>query len=446
MTIFRLKPLRAGTGRLVGVLLVLAALLPSARAAEVDTLRLSLAGAIRLAVDESPSAAQATLTRADGTVGLLRGVNSLLPSVSGSVGYGREYTGQVTGPDSVADGWTAGLTVNQVVFSPSVFAGMVSSAVRCAYNSTSARDQQAKLVYDVTVDYLALLKYRRLLDVAAAAHGRSGENLELARNQQRLGMLSTVDLLRAEVQEAQTRLGLLEAEQELEVATLEFKATLGLGRATVVVPTEELAEPMEYDVSDPDSLVARIQRLNPGVRMAAQSRKIAEVNQAAAIGGVLPDVSLYWQKSNTGSSLPTTLETWGSDGSERYGLQATLPLLDVKSYVLDIVDAANDSRRAAITARLASLQIHATAASAVTGYRAARERYDIACANLTLSERLHELARQQLRLGEISQVDFLDVEADLVEAQASHISAICDTYIGAAYISYLMGLAESQGS
>lgn len=70
------------------------------------------------------------------------------------------------------------------------------------------------------------------------------------------------------------------------------------------------------------------------------------------------------------------------------------------------------------------------------------QRYDLAGLTLALNERLHDLAREQLRLGSISQFDYLDVEADLVVAQAGHISAICDTYVRAANISYLLGRDE----
>lgn len=426
----------ARTTTLAAVLLFAA--LPGLSAASdvpADTLRLSLADAIRTALGQSPVSTQVAATRTDGAVTLARGINNLLPSVSGSVDYGWKHTG----PDSTGQGWTAGLTVNQVVFSPSAFAGVVSSAIRSAYSSTGSRDQQAKLVYDATVDYLNLLKYSRLQDVAIAALRRASEYLELTREKERRGLASSIDLLRAEAQEAQARLGLLEAEQSLDVGRQTFKATAGLGRSTVVVPIEELETPAGFEVADPESLVTEIERLNPGLRMSAQAGSIARVNQVATIGSVLPDVSLYWQRSSSGSSFGSCVDNWRDSGTSTYGLRATLPLLDLKSYVLDVVDASNESRRTAAAMRMAELQIRSTAASAVGGYLTARQRYDLAAATLTLNERLHELGRQQLRLGAISQLDFLDVEANLVDAQASFVGATCDTYVRAANIAYLLG-------
>jgi len=400
-----------------------------------DTLSLTLAEAIETALRLSPAVVQAGATKTSGVTALAGGINDLLPNLSGSVSYGRDEAA----PDSARNSWGANLSVSQVVFSPKAFAGIVSSALRYSYNSTSARDQQAKLIYDVTTDYLSLVKNHKLRGVAEAALARARKQLELVREKRRLGMVSQVDLLRAEVQESQARLGLLEADRGLAVAAENFKATEGLDREVVVVPAESLSAPEEYDIGDPDSLIREIERTNPGVRMAAKAKTIAGVNKAAAIGSILPSVNLYWNKGYSGSSLPSGFGEWWDQSQQSYGIRANLPLLDLKSYVLDAVDAANDKRRADASARAATLSIRATAADAVIGYRQAREQYDVSLANLELNRRLLELADEQLKLGAISMVDYLDAEASLVQAQSSYLSALSDTYIQAARITYLRG-------
>ena len=82
--------------------------------------------------------------------------------------------------------------------------------------------------------------------MAEAARQRAAEYLEVTRQKQVRGLASSIDLLRAQAQEAQARLGLLEAEQDLVVGMETFKATAGLGRNAVVVPTESLAAPAEF--------------------------------------------------------------------------------------------------------------------------------------------------------------------------------------------------------
>jgi hypothetical protein len=74
---------------------------------------MSLADAIRSAVGRSPAAVQASVTRSDGAVTLARGINGVLPSMSGSIGYGWEDGSAGAGPDSAEQSWTAALSVNR---------------------------------------------------------------------------------------------------------------------------------------------------------------------------------------------------------------------------------------------------------------------------------------------------------------------------------------------
>jgi len=236
-------------------------------ASPADTLRLTLQDAISTALHSSPAATQARLTRCEGTTTLAKGINNILPSVSGSVTYNLSSSDTSLSSSSIqnpkpaiqnSSSWSAGLSVNQVIFSPSAFSGLVTAAVRSSYSSVSARDQTARLVYDVTTDYLGLLKASKLREVAAAALERAQKYLEQVTEKKRLGMVSSVDLLRAQVQESQSRLDLLSSDRGLAVAQENLKATLGLDRRTPVAAAESLDAPAEFETSDPDSLMAEI--------------------------------------------------------------------------------------------------------------------------------------------------------------------------------------------
>jgi outer membrane protein TolC len=431
------------TQHAAGALLLLVSLCTTA-AATTDTLYLTLAQAMKLALTGSPNRTLASITRTDGALAMARGIDGLLPEVSGSVSYDA-VGGRSSGIDTAGTGdWSSNFTISQVVFSPSAFAGLATAAMRCSYNATSAWDQFARLAYDATVDYLNLLQTTRLQEVADAALKRASGNLDLVEEKRRLGMVSDVDLLRAQVQESQARLGLLQADRNRVSAAANFNATAGLGRGVVVVPVESLTAPPGLEVGDADSLVSVIERANPGLKMSRVSKAMADVGIGAAIGTFLPTVNLYWSTGKTGSSLGSALPDLSSTADASYGVRASVPLLDLKSYLLNVADAANSARRARTADRAAALQLNATAVDAVNGLVQARAAYDLAQSNLELSQRLHELATEQVRLGLISQVDFLQVDADLVQAQSSQVSATCDTYIQAARIAYLRGAAGEE--
>lgn len=404
------------------------ALMLSAPAA-ADTLELSLGDAVALALDRSPARTQADVTRASGSLTLVRGIAGLLPSPAGSVSYS-------TYDDDRP--WSAGVSLNQVIFSPSAYFGLAAAALSSGSQSLAARNARARLVYDVTVDYLDLLRSEKLREVAAAGLGRAQAYLDLVTEQRRLGLVTSVDLLRAQVRQSQARIQLLSSDNSFAVAEENFKATAGLGAATSVRAADSLERPSDFAVSDPDSLAGEIERRNPTARIARTSSTLAGLGVASTVASILPDVSYGWRSTYEGSKLPASVAEWKQGSTQSAGLQATLSL-NVKSYVLNTADAVLQSRSARAARRAADLQVHANAVTAVKNYAEARARFDLADATLRLNEQLRELAAEQLRLGTISRVEFLDVETDLVGAQSSWVNGVCDTYVQAAQVAYLLG-------
>ena len=413
-------------------------------AAPADTLELTLDQALRIAFRRSPDRTLVRVAQTAGASKLARGITDLLPTVSASIGYGHNESSFLP-PDSFllspSWGWTGTVSLNQVVFDPTVFAGVAAAVVSSGYHAADAQDKQARLIYDVTTDYLNLLKASLLRDAAGAALRRAEENLRIADARRELGAASQIDALRSAVFRSQAEIDLLRADKTLAVAQETFKATVGLDDTTPVRPVEQLAAPADLDLPRSDSLLAEIRRRNPGLALASRTRTAAGITHAAAIGRALPGISAYWTSSYSDSLFPRSYSRWTDRHTVTYGLRASFPLLDLKSYVLGIVDAANESRRARAAARAAELRIRATATAATTGYAEAKQTCDYSRRNLELNERLHELATEQRRLGGISLADFFGVEADLARARATFISALCDTYIQAARISYLLGVS-----
>ena len=406
-----------------------------------DTLELSLGEALEQALQYSPAQAQASAARLSSGIAVGQGVNALLPSASGSLAWARNRGPSLSSPDSTVttEGWDGDFTLSQVVFDPRVFAGVASSFINAGYYAIDAQDKQARLVYDVTESYLGLLGARLLRDAAASAVDRAADNVNLNQEKLRLGAASRIDVMRSEVYKSQADISLLTAQKALAAANAGFLATAGISQDVVVKPTEELTDPAGLEVPSSDSLVAEIERRNPGARLATKSNIVATVNTAAAVGQILPSVSAFWRSSYSDSTMPRSIRDWNDKDQITTGIRLSFPLLDLKSFALDIADAVAGSRRAKAAARAARYQIRAAAATAVIGYEEAQQRYDYARKNLELNQELFRLAQEQQRLGAISLIDFFSVETALEQAHASYITALTDTYIQAAQISYLLG-------
>jgi len=408
-----------------------------------DTVELSLGQALERAFRSSPTAAEASASKCEGSIKLAQGIVALLPTPTAALGYGRTESRLGFLPDStiVAKGWTGSLTLNQVVFDPQVFAGVAGAVVYSGYYAADAQDRRARLVFEVTRDYLGLLSARLLRDAAASALARADDNLRLTREKERLGSASRIEAMRSEVFRSQAEISLLSADRALAVAHTSFLATAGMSHNIAVNPVEQLTEPARFEYEDRDRLAEEIERVNPGARMSARAATVSQLNRVASVARALPSVSANWSSRYADTVFPSSPSLWTDKDEVSYGIQLSFPLLDLKSYVLNIAQASTDSRRTQAAANRTRLQLRSAATAAVLGYEEARLRYDYTRRNLELNQELYRLAQQQRKLGAISMLDFFSVETNLTQAQAAYISALSDTYVQAAQISYLMGRA-----
>lgn len=412
-------------------------------AAPADTLDLTLEQALDLAARRSPARIEARVSRFESGLNAVKAGATLLPSAAGSLSWGESETRSPINPDSVitTKGWTGTVSLSQVVFDPMVFGSVAGSIVYAGYYAADARDKQARLVYDVTAGYLDLLRARLLRDAASSALDRAVDNLRLARERERLGSAAAIEVMRSEVLESQARMNLLSTDKALAAANAAFLAGAGITERVVVRPTEDLTEPSELAFGDHDSLVELIEGRNPGLKLAERARTAAAIGVAAAAARALPSVSLFWTSTYSDTDFPS-YGAWSDRDAVSRGLSLSFPLIDIKSFVLNLADAGASSRRARAAAARARLSLRAAATAAVLDYREARQRFDFARRSLELSRELYRLAEQQRRLGSLSLFDFQSVETDLTQAQASYVSALADTYIKAAQISYLLGRTD----
>jgi outer membrane protein TolC len=421
------------------MLLVLLSLLSAAP----DTLQLSLGQALDLAMKRSPAKTEASVSRLTQGVKIGQGVNALLPALDGSLEYGKSTT-KSFGFDSTAKGWTGTLTVDQVVFDPQVFAGVATSFVNAGYYGYDAQDKEARLVYDVTSSYLNLLGSGLLRDAAASALDRADDNLRLNQEKFRLGAASQIDVMRSQVAQSQAKINLISANSALATAGAAFLATAGISEKVVVKPTETLSAPASLVVADPDSLLGQIEAKNPGLKQARSTSTAATISAIGTVGQLLPSVSVFWRSQSDDSVMPKSIKDWDNRDVITTGIGLTFPLLDLKKYALDITSAIAGSRQARAAAVSARYQLRSSATAAILGYQEAQQTYEYAKANLDLNRELYRLATEQQRLGAISLIDFFSVETDLEQANATYITALTDTYVQAAQISYLLGRTRPQ--
>ncbi len=415
------------------IILALSYLLVCANPA--DTLYLSLDDAVQLALKKSPSAIEAGAARLQSGLTLGQSINNLLPTPIATL------TSVKTEPVTI---WKGSVTISQVAFDPLVYAALVNGIINSCYHSLDARDKIARLIYDVTSDYLNLLKSQLLFAAAQKALAQAEESRKLTSERYRLGQAARIDLLRSEAFYSQAQLNLSGAEKALDLAQANLSACIGISPSQPVRANEHLAQPAEISIHDADSLLLLMERLNPGISMQKNLEKIARINLATYFARILPGISLYRSYEYNDTILPRNYQHWQEKSSHTDGISLTFPFVDLKTFIINIGDALAGSRRARAGLARARLQLHAAAQAAILGYQESWARYQQTERNLELNREVYELAIIQYRLGALSVSELLEVETSLSQAEASYLSALCDTYIHAAEIGYLLGKTGSE--
>jgi outer membrane protein len=407
----------------------------------IDSLNLSLDDALKVAMEKSPSRIEAILDARTGTSKLVRGITTLLPTVSvwGSYTNSPSPTSPIEGEETKVRTWTGSIGLNQVVFNVDIFGNLVQAKLYNDFYHQKARDETDNLIYSIKSGYFNLTKFYSLYDIAQSSLRRASESYKLMQEKYRLGQISKVDLLRSEAFMTQSQIDLLTAEKNLKIANEDFIGQLGIDRNVLIKPSDELTEPAVLEYQDFESLWDEVTEYNPSLNVTRKTERISKVGVFQAIGKILPEVSYYISNDYSDTSLPKSLNDWRDNDATTYGFRFDFPIFELKSLIHNIYDAKLDARKASVQFKKTEIALRKSTMSAFLSFQEANERYNYAQKNLQLNQELYELAKEQSRLGALSILDLFDVELKLDQAQTTYISSIADTYTSQALLDYLLG-------
>jgi outer membrane protein TolC len=241
---------------------------------------LSLAGAIEIALAESPqvAAAQAEVefaqhgTKAAGSASWpTLGVSGSYGSFSGDVLYGRFIPG-VPGDGSMAVGGydrntTAAVELKQVLYAGGgIDAAKRASSVDSQMAEEELRARRQELEFQVTRAYYEVLLAERRTEVAKTSIERSREGLDMIQLRYAEQDALKVELLGAEGQLAADELALLQTTNDLELARRSLNRLLGRPQENELSLSDLLEIPLQ--VPPEATGVEEAAAANSGVRMA----------------------------------------------------------------------------------------------------------------------------------------------------------------------------------
>ena len=285
------------------------------------------------------------------------------------------------------------------------------------------RARQAVAV-DVTRAFYQVVEQRALSAVARQSRKRSESLQEASEARLAVGLVSKLDVFRAQLQAAQAQDAMLRAEASLADAVERFRFLLGrppsdlLEPAAVSLPDElpDQIEPVEVLV--PRALAHRLDlhETRDGVDDARRSFSLARQN-------LLPQLDLRLGVAGRGLG-PTWGGAWSAaDRQVTFGIETSLPLersADRAERAMAEIDLTTRAR----TLRQRELEVEAEVRRAVRELGQIRKSVELQKTAVAVAEQQHRLATLRYQRGLASNFDVVEAEESLVLARSALVSLL----------------------
>ena len=405
-----------------------AATAPAAPAAAPDTGRLTLADAVRKALDSNPAVATARAGRdaAAAVVGEARG--PLFPRLAASFSATQYKIGYLVYPLSGIDPRNPPLfnsTVSQGALSLGYtlwdFGARVSqlhAAQAGERRSASALDAaRAEVIAGVARAYLQVLSTRDLLaaqDQEITALDAEARRVALMEAQ---GKAAHVDVLSVQAQASRARADEVATRAQLTVAERDLARLTGLPVEATQAANLRGLRLADTTVAGRDALVAEADAASPDVSQAKLASDAATAGAGAARAALYPQLQLSAAYVENGHTFTGYRPWWNA------GLQVTYPIFAggaVSAAVRENEANARAARERLRAAQLAAEQGVDQALAAVTSARASVAALETAVEQSAEVERIRQLS---ITVGSGTETDYLQAEATLLSNRAGLVQA-----------------------
>jgi outer membrane protein TolC len=424
--------------------LLLSVALAAAQEAAVDSLPLSLRGALDLGLQRNPQVLTAGYNRAAAGAGVWDAYGNFLPRVSLSgqlqrvdegtfVLFGREFES----PQSYNTGYSWDLTHSLLDSGRDLF--RLRNARANVDQAIAGYDLQSlATATEIETQYLEGRRRQALVERARTEVERRGRQLELAEGRYNVGSVTKSDVLLAQIELNRAEVAVLQATQQMEEARLGLRRLLGgaLPEGEIKLTTSFQVFQPAYEVED---LVARSLRDHPSLRE-SRARQEADAAQLwIARTTYLPSLQLQYSLQRTAAD---TIDFAWSDFAEQ-----SFVGLALNWQVFSGFERHNQTSQANAALQSARAEEVSRALQIEQDVRAAHSRLLTAYASHRVAAQSVELAAEDLRLGEAryqtgtgSFVDLVDARARSAQADVDLITATYDFYLALVQLELATGL------
>ncbi len=403
-------------------------------------LQVSLAEAVRRALDGQPALVQARGDQRNAGASERAAVGAFLPSISiggssnkASANRYNSATGQiVTVPSNTSYFGSVGASID-------LFDGFrrfaTKSAASASVNSADAgfANQRAQVTGATQQLFFTALAQEELVRVAEAQLQRAKEELQIAVNKFQAGAATRSDTLTATVDLGNGQLALLQANANLATAQASLGRQIGVNQLVRAVP--DTAFP---PLPDTTRLRAEVLDSSPQVQQAAADERTARALVTVARAQYFPTLSVSYSNGYTGLDAPwSTTQSYVNNWSLRFALSWTL--FNGFSREADQVSASVTRDVAAAQAADTRSRVNAQLTQQLAALTTAYAQIAIVGTNVAAATEALRVTQERYRLGAGTLLDLLTAQANMTQAEVNQVSARYNYVIARAQVEALVG-------
>jgi HAE1 family hydrophobic/amphiphilic exporter-1 len=320
-----------------------------------------------------------------------------------------------------------------------VYSFKLGGAIRAARLSTTLGHEQLRgsrqaIALEAVRAYDEYLLARERVRVAENAASQKEEHLEMARNRRAAGVATELDVLRAEVDLANTRTLLARQRGGADLARGRLNAVMVRPIDTPVEPVDALTyEPLVATLED---VIRQAEENRPEARAAALSERIYGELVTVARGEGLPRLDFQaawgWSVRQPGNFLERDFAKWNA------AFTLTFPVFDGRRSAGRVAQARAEQAKAEQD-RIALLnRIRLEAKDAVDRLGVARTVLASAELNVRQAQKVLDMTQANYRAGAATNLEVVDAQSALTLAESLRVEALYEHASARAAVRYVM--------
>jgi outer membrane protein TolC len=399
---------------------------------------------VRLTLNNNPMIQQAAqdIQAADARIGQAAAMNR--PAVDGLASYAHLYpipeigAGANTIKIYPSENYDIHLGAHQLVYDFGRTRAQTSVAESRVSSAEDVRAQVSQnLAYQALRAFYAMLFLEESIDVQDQRIAALNQHRALAQRRVESGSATSFDVLTTDVRVASARTQRLDLQTSLNKQAAILRELIGLPSTAPVLVKGLLSD--GPTMAPEDSLVSAAMEQRTEMRLARDAKRTARLQRRIADLGKLPSVNALGQVG-VKNGYPPDINEWKFNWLA--GAQVQVPILDGGRQRSQRAEADAVVRREQEHLQAVERQIRGDISRALADFNAAREGLQIADVRIREAQRAVEIARARDASGTMTNVDVLDAETALAEAELARTQTLFTCEMSRIAVEQAMGVTK----